>query len=87
VNANGDARSADWTLNIEDRFDAVGLDDEARSANEAVCAGHVTARLDQVGLSSAPFCSWDSCGDQAPCRRLVGFYGARRNFDSSSRLD
>src|SRR5437667_5347469 len=40
-------------LSIADRFDAVGLDDEARSANEAVWAGHVNARLDQVGLSSA----------------------------------
>src|SRR6266576_3780442 len=40
-------------LSIADRFDALGLDDEARSANEAVWAGHVNARLDQVGLSSA----------------------------------
>jgi monoamine oxidase len=40
-------------LTIQDRFDALGLDDEARSANEAVWAGHVNARLDQVGLSSA----------------------------------
>src|SRR3989440_1128562 len=40
-------------LSIADRFDAVGLDEEARSANEAVWAGHVNARLDQVGLSSA----------------------------------
>src|SRR5947209_1601779 len=40
-------------LSIADRFDAVTLDDEARSANEAVWAGHVNARLDQVGLSSA----------------------------------
>ena len=40
-------------LSIQDRFDALGLDDEARSANEAVWAGHVNARLDQVGLSSA----------------------------------
>jgi monoamine oxidase len=40
-------------LSIQDRFDGLGLDDEARSANEAVWAGHVNARLDQVGLSSA----------------------------------
>src|SRR5256885_4824319 len=40
-------------LSIQDRFDALGLGDEARSANEAVWAGHVNARLDQVGLSSA----------------------------------
>ena len=40
-------------LSIQDRFDALGLDDEARSANEAVWVGHVNARLDQVGLSSA----------------------------------
>src|SRR5580704_17819005 len=32
-------------LSIADRFDAVTLDDEARSANEAVWAGHVNARL------------------------------------------
>jgi monoamine oxidase len=40
-------------LSIQDRVDALGLDDEARSANEAVWAGHVNAPLDQVGLSSA----------------------------------
>jgi len=40
-------------LSIQDRFDALGLGDEARGANEAVWAGHVNARLDQVGLSSA----------------------------------
>lgn len=40
-------------LSIQDRFDAVGLDDEARCANESVWVGHVNARLDQVGLSSA----------------------------------
>ena len=39
-------------LSIQDRINAVGLDDEARSANEAVWAGHVNARLDQVGLSA-----------------------------------
>ena len=37
-------------LSIQDRFDALGLDDEARSANEAVWTGHVNARLDQAGL-------------------------------------
>ncbi|MBC9937607.1 MULTISPECIES: NAD(P)/FAD-dependent oxidoreductase [unclassified Leucobacter] len=40
-------------LSIQDRFDALGLDDEARSANESVWVGHVNARLDEVGLSSA----------------------------------
>jgi monoamine oxidase len=40
-------------LSIQDRIDALGLGDEARSANEAVWVGHVNARLDQVGLSSA----------------------------------
>jgi monoamine oxidase len=40
-------------LSIQDRVDALGLDDEARGANEAVWAGHVNAPLDQVGLSSA----------------------------------
>jgi len=40
-------------LSIADRLDALGLDEEARSANEAVWVGHVNARLDQVGLSSA----------------------------------
>lgn len=40
-------------LSIQDRFDALGLDDEARSANEAVWVGHVNATLDRVGLSSA----------------------------------
>ncbi|KKI17129.1 MULTISPECIES: flavin monoamine oxidase family protein [unclassified Leucobacter] len=40
-------------LSIQDRFDALGLDPEARSANESVWVGHVNARLDQVGLSSA----------------------------------
>ena len=40
-------------LSIQDRVDALGLEDEARSANEAVWTGHVNARLDQVGLSSA----------------------------------
>src|SRR6516162_1106995 len=40
-------------LSIQDRFDALRLDDEARSANEAVWTGHVNARLDQVGLSTA----------------------------------
>ena len=40
-------------LSLQDRIDALRLDDEARSANEAVWVGHVNARLDQVGLSSA----------------------------------
>ena len=40
-------------LSIQDRVDALRLDDEARRANEAVWAGHVNAPLDQVGLSSA----------------------------------
>src|ERR1700722_2504683 len=48
----GQIRGLD-ALSIQDRVDALGLDDEARSANEAVWAGHVNARLDQVGLSSA----------------------------------
>jgi len=45
-------RRAD-ALSIQDRLDALGLDEEVRSTNEAVWAGHVNARLDQVGLSSA----------------------------------
>ncbi|GAA1614594.1 flavin monoamine oxidase family protein [Leucobacter chromiireducens] len=40
-------------LSIQDRFDAIGLDPEARAANESVWVGHVNAPLDQVGLSSA----------------------------------
>jgi monoamine oxidase len=40
-------------LSIQDRFDALGLDDEARCASESVWVGHVNARLDQAGLSSA----------------------------------
>ena len=40
-------------LSIQDRIDALGLGDEERSANEAVWVGHVNARLDQVGVSSA----------------------------------
>lgn len=40
-------------LSIQDRIDSLGLDDESRSANESVWVGHVNARLDQVGLSSA----------------------------------
>lgn len=38
---------------IQDRFDELGLDDEARAANESVWVGHVNAPLDQVGMSSA----------------------------------
>lgn len=40
-------------LSIQDRIDGLGLDDEARAANESVWVGHVNAPLDQVGLSSA----------------------------------
>lgn len=40
-------------LSIQDRFDALGLDEEARNANESVWVGHVNARLAEVGLSSA----------------------------------
>ena len=40
-------------LGIRDRLDALGLEEQARRANEAVWAGHVNARLDQAGLSSA----------------------------------
>jgi hypothetical protein len=40
-------------LSIADRLDALGLEEEARSANEAVWVGHMNARLDQVGPSSA----------------------------------
>lgn len=40
-------------MSIQDRFDALGLDPEARAANESVWVGHVNAPLDQVGLSSA----------------------------------
>lgn len=40
-------------LTIQQRIDELGLDDEARSANEAVWVGHVNAPLDQTGLASA----------------------------------
>ena len=40
-------------LSIQDRFDALSLDEEARAANESVWVGHVNAPLDQVGISSA----------------------------------
>ncbi|MBN9613075.1 MAG: FAD-dependent oxidoreductase, partial [Actinobacteria bacterium] len=40
-------------LSIQDRFDTLGLDPEARAANESVWVGHVNAPLDQVGISSA----------------------------------
>jgi monoamine oxidase len=40
-------------LSIQDRFDALGLAGEERSANEAVWVGHVNAPLDRVGLASA----------------------------------
>ena len=69
-------------LSIQNRFDALGLDDEARSANEAMWAGHVNARLDQVGLSSA--LSWAAAAGghwqlmheaSATCRVLGGMSG------------
>ncbi|QZY53270.1 flavin monoamine oxidase family protein [Leucobacter tenebrionis] len=41
------------SLSIQDRFDALGLDPEARAANESVWVGHVNAPLGEVGLSSA----------------------------------
>lgn len=40
-------------LSLQDRFDTLDLDPEARAANESVWVGHVNAPLDQVGLSSA----------------------------------
>lgn len=40
-------------LSIQDRFEEIGLEPEARAANESVWVGHVNAPLDQVGLSSA----------------------------------
>lgn len=40
-------------LSVQDRIDALGLDPEARAANESVWVGHVNAPLDTVGLSSA----------------------------------
>ncbi|PRI12678.1 amino acid oxidase [Leucobacter massiliensis] len=40
-------------LSLQDRFDALALDAEARTANESVWVGHVNAPLDRVGLSSA----------------------------------
>ena len=40
-------------LSIQDRFDEIGLEPEARAANESVWVGHVNAPLDQTGLSSA----------------------------------
>ena len=48
-------------LSIADRLDGLGLDEEARVANEAVWVGHVNARLDQVGLSSA--LRWTAAAD------------------------
>ena len=56
-------------LSIQDRFDALGLGDEARSANEAVWAGHVNARLDQVGLSSALRWAAAAAGTGSSCTR------------------
>ncbi|QBE49341.1 flavin monoamine oxidase family protein [Leucobacter triazinivorans] len=49
---NGAIRDLD-RLSLQDRFDALDLDPEARAANESVWVGHVNAPLDQVGLSSA----------------------------------
>ncbi|MHA3684070.1 flavin monoamine oxidase family protein [Leucobacter sp. HY1908] len=40
-------------LSIQDRFDEIGLDPEARAANESVWVGHVNAPLAETGLSSA----------------------------------
>lgn len=40
-------------LSVQDRFDTLGLDAEARTANESVWVGHLNAPLDRVGLSSA----------------------------------
>lgn len=40
-------------LSIQDRFDSLELDAEARAANESVWVGHVNAPLSEVGLSSA----------------------------------
>ena len=40
-------------LSVQDRIDALGLEPEARAANESVWVGHVNAPLDTVGLSSA----------------------------------
>ena len=40
-------------LSIHDRIASLGLDDEARQANESVWVGHVNAPLNEVGLSSA----------------------------------
>lgn len=40
-------------LSVQDRIDALGLDPEARAANESVWVGHVNAPLDTVGLASA----------------------------------
>ncbi|WP_336659133.1 flavin monoamine oxidase family protein [Leucobacter sp. USHLN153] len=40
-------------LSIQDRIEALGLDPEARAANESVWVGHVNAPLNQVGLASA----------------------------------
>jgi monoamine oxidase len=49
---SGDIAELD-SLSLQDRFDAIGLDDEARSANESVWVGHMNAPLNEVGLSSA----------------------------------
>lgn len=41
------------SLSLQDRFDSIALDDEARSANESVWVGHMNAPLNEVGISSA----------------------------------
>lgn len=40
-------------LSLQDRLDALAFSPEARNANESVWVGHVNARLDEVGLSTA----------------------------------
>lgn len=40
-------------MTIQDRFDGLDLSPEELSANESVWVGHVNARLDQVGFSTA----------------------------------
>ncbi|TFC49258.1 FAD-dependent oxidoreductase [Cryobacterium sp. TMT1-21] len=49
---SGEIASLD-SLSLQDRFDSIALDDEARSANESVWVGHMNAPLNEVGLSAA----------------------------------
>lgn len=49
---NGDIAELD-SMSLQDRFDSIDLDDEARSANESVWVGHLNAPLNQAGLASA----------------------------------